>query len=196
MAAADVDVPAGGDSKWLEYPGPKPGTKYPLRILYCAECDDWPVEYLEFYPNQDKAKKWMADNLTDEMKDLYLAEPEGDDAGGEGEKKKRQTRGGKGRGNIKTKAKKEVNRKVCLSRASRGKKKYVTVVTGLATYDIDLKVASKFFGSRFACGSSVTGADEIVIQGDVKDDLFDVIPEKWSSIDEDSIDDLGDQKRA
>ena len=48
--------------------------------------------------------------------------------------------------------------------------------------DIDLKVASKFFGSRFACGSSVTGPDEIVIQGDVKDDLFDVIPEKWSSV--------------
>jgi hypothetical protein len=54
-----------------------------------------------------------------------------------------------------------------------------------------------------------------VIQGDVKgknfnlitqspslqfiyhsvDDLFDVIPEKWKEIDEDCIDDLGDQKR-
>jgi translation initiation factor 1 (eIF-1/SUI1) len=33
---------------------------------------------------------------------------------------------------------------------------------------IDLKVAAKFFGQRFACGSSVTGEDEIVIQGDVK----------------------------
>jgi len=48
--------------------------------------------------------------------------------------------------------------------------------------DIDLKVASKFFGTRFACGSSVTGDDEIVIQGDVKDDLFDVIPEKWPTV--------------
>lgn len=48
--------------------------------------------------------------------------------------------------------------------------------------DIDLKVAAKFFGTRFACGSSVTGDDEIVIQGDVKDDLFDVIPEKWPEV--------------
>lgn len=48
--------------------------------------------------------------------------------------------------------------------------------------DIDLKVAAKFFGTRFACGSSVTGEDEIVIQGDVKDDLFDVIPEKWPEV--------------
>lgn len=61
--------------------------------------------------------------------------------------------------------------------------------------EIDLKVAAKFFGTKFACGSSVTGDDEIVIQGDVKDELFDVIPEKWSEIDEDVIEDLGDQKR-
>ena len=56
-----------------------------------------------------------------------------DSEGGEGEQKKRQKRGGKGV--IKTK-KKESSKKqhICLSRASRGKKKYVTVVTGLATY--------------------------------------------------------------
>jgi hypothetical protein len=29
----------------------------------------------------------------------------------------------------------------------------------------------------------------------VKDDLFDVIPEKWPEIDEDVIEDLGDLKR-
>lgn len=60
---------------------------------------------------------------------------------------------------------------------------------------IDLKAATKFFGTKFACGSSVTGDDEIVIQGDVKDELFEIIPEKWPEIDEEFIDDLGDQKR-
>ena len=50
--------------------------------------------------------------------------------------------------------------------------------------EIDLKVASKFFGGKFACGASVTGDDEIVIQGDVKDDLFDVLPEKWPVVSE------------
>jgi len=69
------------------------------------------------------------------------------------------------------------------------------VVTGLLTYDIDLKEAAKFFASKFACGSSVTGSDEIVIQGDVKDDLFDLITEKWPEIDEDSIEDLGNVKK-
>ena len=48
---------------------------------------------------------------------------------------------------------------------------------------IDLKVASKFFANKFSCGSSVTGnGDEIVVQGDVKDDLFDILPEKWAEV--------------
>lgn len=48
--------------------------------------------------------------------------------------------------------------------------------------DIDLKKASKFFAGKFSCGSSVTGEDEIVIQGDCKDDLFDIIPEHWPAV--------------
>lgn len=69
------------------------------------------------------------------------------------------------------------------------------MVTGLSTYDIELKEAAKFFASKFACGSSVTGADEIVIQGDVKDDMFDLLTDKWPEIDEDSIEDLGNIKK-
>ena len=61
--------------------------------------------------------------------------------------------------------------------------------------EIELKVAAKLFSQKFACGSSVTGADEIVIQGDVKDDVFDLILSKWPQISEDLIEDLGDKKR-
>ena len=48
--------------------------------------------------------------------------------------------------------------------------------------DIDLKDAAKFFSNKFACGSTVQGEDEICIQGDVKDDLFDILPEKWKAV--------------
>ena len=48
--------------------------------------------------------------------------------------------------------------------------------------EIDLKEASKFFAGKFSCGSSISGDDEIVIQGDVKDDLFDILPEKWKIV--------------
>merc|ERR1712109_207313 len=110
------------------------------------------------------------------------------------EEKKRQKRGGKGMMKAKKKEA-EVEKRIILSKAPRGKKKAVTVVQGLKTFGIDLKVASKFFGQKFACGASITGDDEIVIQGDFKDDLFDLIPEKWSEVDEDLIEDLGSKKR-
>ena len=63
---------------------------------------------------------------TDEVADEGAAE-------GDEKKKKRQTRGGKGM--IKTKKETaEKERKVVMSRAPRGKKKYITVVTGLGTF--------------------------------------------------------------
>ncbi|XP_033219827.1 density-regulated protein homolog isoform X2 [Belonocnema kinseyi] len=192
--------------------GPDPHAIYPIQVQYCGNCS-LPIEvlyvidcnwagsdsffalyqsYCEYYPEYEKCKQWLERNLPSEFEKVKLADEGTTEVGGEDEKK-RQKRGGKGM--LKTKKKDDIPKLVTVSRAPRGKKKSVTVVTGLSTFDIDLKVAAKFFGSKFACGSSVTGDDEIVIQGDVKDDLFEVIPEKWPQIDEDSIDDLGDQKR-
>ncbi|XP_053666287.1 density-regulated protein homolog isoform X1 [Anopheles marshallii] len=189
--------------------GPKAGVTYPLTVAYCGNCS-MPLEYCEYYPDYEKCKQWLEKNLPGEferMKMGAVGTGDGGSSAGTGsttnpatepadtdEGKKPQKRGGKGIMKTK-KAKDDVPKKVCLSRSARGKRKSVTVVTGLATFDIDLKLAAKFFGTKFACGSSVTGDDEIVIQGDVKDELFDIIPEKWPEIDEDFIDDLGDQKR-
>ncbi|XP_058803332.1 density-regulated protein homolog [Phymastichus coffea] len=172
--------------------GPDPNVVYPIKVQYCGNCS-LPIEYCEYYPDYPKCKEWLEKNLPSEFEKVKLVDDSTTEAGSTEDEKKRQKRGGKGM--LKTKKKEEVQKLVTVSRAPRGKKKSVTVVTGLSTFDIDLKIAAKFFGSKFACGSSVTGEDEIVIQGDVKDDLFDVIPEKWPQIDEDSIDDLGDQKR-
>lgn len=59
---------------------------------------------------------------------------DGSSEGGQEEEKKRQKRGGKGM--IKAKKKDDVPKQVCVSRAPRGKKKSVTVVTGLSTFGI------------------------------------------------------------
>nr|CAD7267070.1 unnamed protein product [Timema shepardi] len=150
--------------------GPQPNVSYPLSVLYCGNCS-MPIE----------CKQWLEKNLPTEFeKVVKLGDKEDGDGAGAEEEKKRQKRGGKGM--MKTKKKEDGPKQVYVSRAPRGKKKSVTVVTGLSSFDIDLKVAAKFFGTKFACGSSVTGDDEIVIQGDVKDDLFDIIPEKWPEV--------------
>ncbi|XP_029195501.1 density-regulated protein homolog isoform X2 [Acropora millepora] len=149
--------------------------EYPLEVQYCGVCS-LPLEYCEYTAEYEK--------LADQLAATDVSE---------GATKKKQTRGGKGV--VRVPKKKNVTKKVTLSRAQRNKKKYVTVVTGLGTFDIDLKKAAKLFAQKYSCGSSVTGPDEIVIQGDVLDDLLDFIPEKWPEIDEDSMDDLGNQKR-
>lgn len=67
---------------------------------------------------------------------------EGGGGGGGEEEKKRQKRGGKGI--VKPKKKEEVTKQICVSRAPRGKKKSVTVVTGLSTF-------SKFRHLKLKC---------------------------------------------
>lgn len=139
-----------------------------ISVQYCDHCT-LPTEYCEF---TDCAKRAA------ESGDL---------------EHKRQTRGGKAQG---PKAKKQAEKKLEVFRSNRGKKKFVTVIVGMATFGVDLKEASKLFSKKFACSSSVTGADEIVVQGDVKDELIELIPEKFPEIDGDLIEDGGIQKRS
>lgn len=50
---------------------------------------------------------------------------------------------------------------------------------GLESFGVDLKRCAKLFATRFATGASVTknaqGLDEIVVQGDVSDEILDMI---------------------
>ncbi|XP_015788503.1 density-regulated protein homolog [Tetranychus urticae] len=171
------------------------GVTFPVKVKYCGECG-LPIEYCSYFPDYEKCKIWLEKNLPSDFEKLLDVSGgaeggDGDETGEGGKKSGRQKRGGKGI--VKTKKKAEVDRHIGLWRANRGKKKYVTIVSGLTTFEIDLKEASKFFAGKFACGSSVTG-NEVVIQGDVKDDLFDIITEKWPEVDEDSIEDMGEKK--
>lgn len=167
--------------------------KYPLEVQYCGVCS-MPLEYCEYSGMTDKCMKWLEANLPSEFEKLGIASTK-DLVDTE---KKHQKRGGKGSKAVTEKnvpEKKNAASKITLQRAARGKNKSVTVIKGLASFDVDLKAAAKLFAGRFACGSSVTAPDEIVVQGDVKDDLVDIISTKWPHIDSSVIEDLGDQKR-
>jgi density-regulated protein DRP1 len=81
----------------------------------------------------------------------------------------------------------------------RNKRKYVTEVSGLESFGLDLKKTAKEFGKKFATGSSVTktaaGGEEITVQGDVSDDIFDWLTENHGSIPEDNIELIEDKKK-
>ncbi|CAK5063241.1 unnamed protein product [Meloidogyne enterolobii] len=168
---------------------------YPLSVTYCGACT-MPIEYCEFSGMPEKCKQWLITNLPEVATEQLKI-----DEGGEGEQqteKKHQKRGGKGSTSSTLSSKqgkkgqKEIKQKITLKTETRSKNKSVTIVKGLLTCNIDLKTASKLFSNKFACGCSVASTDELVIQGDFKDELFELIPEKWG-VDEDAIEDLGDE---
>ncbi|NXF84851.1 DENR protein, partial [Eubucco bourcierii] len=193
--ATDVVEPVVPDCKGDVRSGPRSEGDYPLRVLYFCSL---PTEYCEYMPDVTKCRQWLEKNFPDEFAKLTVenspkqetgvGEGQGT-AGGEEEEKKKQKRG-----KIKQK-KKTVPQKVTIAKIPRAKKKYVTRVCGLATFEIDLKEAQRFFAQKFSCGASVTGEDEIIIQGDFTDDIIDVIQEKWPEVDDDSIEDLGEVKK-
>src|ERR1700761_8179505 len=88
---------------------------------------------------------------------------------------------------------------VLIKRVERNKRKYVTVVSGLEAHGLELKKIAKEMGKKFATGSSVTktpaGGEEITMQGDVSDDLYDWLVETHEEIPEDNIECIEDKKK-
>jgi density-regulated protein DRP1 len=80
---------------------------------------------------------------------------------------------------------------VTIKRVERNKRKYVTAVSGLEAFGLENKKVAKDFGKKFATGASVTkvpsGGEEIVVQGDVSDEIEEFLLEKYPVIPEDNI---------
>lgn len=88
-------------------------------------------KYCEYYPEFEKCRAWLEKHLPSEFEQMKIKD-EASGADGTDDDKKRQKRGGKGM--MKIKKKEDVPKKITVSRAPRGKKKSVTVVTGLNTF--------------------------------------------------------------
>lgn len=86
------------------------------------------------------------------------------------------------------KVKKKERPEVILERSVRNKRKCITTIRGLESFNVKLPEASKMFGKRFACGSSVVKGpaekEQIDVQGDFLDEITDLILEKWTNITE------------
>jgi density-regulated protein len=89
--------------------------------------------------------------------------------------------------------------KVQIKRVERSKRKFVTVVSGLEAHGLDNKKVAKELGKKFATGSSVTkspaGSEEITVQGDVSDDIFDWLTEVHGEVPEENIELVEDKKK-
>uniref|UniRef100_A0A8C8JG18 Density-regulated protein n=2 Tax=Oncorhynchus TaxID=8016 RepID=A0A8C8JG18_ONCTS len=153
-----------------------PNTKHPTKVQYCGVCS-LPTEYCEYMPEPAKCRQWLEKNFPDLFARMSVGNAPKQDTGCEeappvGEEEERK------KGQIKQK-KKTVPQKITIAKIPRAKKKYVTRVCGMNTFDIDLKEAQRFFAQKFSCGASVTAEDEIIIQGDFTDDIIDMMENSY-----------------
>ncbi|KAG6818131.1 Translation machinery-associated protein 22 [Tephrocybe sp. NHM501043] len=185
MPSKKNQTPAAPPPATEEPAGPPPPDPVPpVQLLYCAVCS-FPVEYCEFGSSLTRCKDWLKENHED-LYDKYYSEGALTSKVGtlslEAQAKlEKDTAKKEAKAEAKADAalKKKLASQVTIKRIERNKRKHVTSIHGLEAFGVDLKKAAKQFSSKFATGSSVTknlqGQDEIVVQGDVSDEIVEMI---------------------
>lgn len=176
----------------------------PRQVVYCGVCS-LPPEYCEFGGTTKKCEEWLEENHPGMHSKLYSQDVLNANmaALSVDAQKRAEKDAAKKTAKAEAAAQKEAERKaeamVLIKRVERNKRKYVTVVSGLEEHGLELKKIAKELGKKFATGSSVTktaaGGEEITVQGDVSDDLFDWLLETYPQVPEDNVDCIEDKPK-
>lgn len=158
---------------------------HPILPSYCQICS-FPPEYCEYGASISKCKKWLQEHDSGLYERLYGPGPlvEGTEKLSLADQQLKTDDTEALRKEAKEDAKasrilaQKKNHKVTVKTIERTKRKRITTVHGLHLFGVDLKKLAKLFANKFATGASVTknnqGDDEIVIQGDVSDEVLDL----------------------
>ncbi|KAI1365041.1 density-regulated protein DRP1 [Xylaria arbuscula] len=174
-------------------------------VTYCGVCT-LPPEYCEYGGTVKKCQDWLQKAHPAMYDQIWSAEAlEAATASLSVEAQKRAAKDAQKKAAQAEKAEqkqadKKANSVVTIKRVERNKRKFVTAVSGLEAFGLELKKVSKEFGRKFATGSSVTkvpsGGEEIVVQGDVSDEIEEFLLEKYKDmIPEDNIEFVDDKKK-
>ncbi|KAL1874002.1 hypothetical protein VTK73DRAFT_608 [Phialemonium thermophilum] len=174
------------------------------RVVYCGVCT-LPPEYCEYGGTVKKCQEWLQRNHPEMYDRIWSAEAlEAATASLSLEAQKRaakdaQKKAAKAEAAEQKQADRLASSIVTIKRIERNKRKFVTAVSGLEAFGLDLKKVAKDFGKKFATGSSVTkvpsGGEEIVVQGDVSEEIEEFILEKYEVVPEDHIELVDDKKK-
>jgi density-regulated protein DRP1 len=173
-------------------------------VIYCGVCNN-PPEYCEYGGTVKKCQEWLEKSHPEMYSRIWSAEAlEAATADLSVDAQKRaakdaQKKAAKAEAAEQKQADKLASATVTIKRIERNKKKFVTAVIGLEAFGLELKKVAKDLGKKFATGSSVTkvpsGGEEIVVQGDVSDELEEFLLEKYKVIPEDNIELVDDKKK-
>ncbi|KAL7420241.1 Translation machinery-associated protein 22 [Cryptotrichosporon argae] len=164
-----------------------PSTR-PVPVFYCRVCS-LPTEYCEFGPSVSKCKSWLEGADTAEFERVWGAGSLASRIGtlSLDKQEKLEADAAKAEKKAEKKAEAEAKKKeITIKRAERTRRKHATHIHGLDVFGVDLKKAAKQFASKFATGASVSktpqGDDEIVIQGDVGDDVVEMLRQQVGAL--------------
>ncbi|TVY22374.1 Translation machinery-associated protein [Lachnellula hyalina] len=174
----------------------EPAEPQSRHVIYCGVCS-LPPEYCEFGGTVKKCQEWLQ-KTNEEMYDRLWSEDAlaaatstlSLDARKRAEKDAHKKALKAEAAELKQ-AQTLSSSKVIIKRVERNKRKYVTAVSGLEAFGLENKKVAKDFGKKFATGASVTklpsGGEEIVVQGDVSEEIEEFILEKYGVVPEDNI---------
>ncbi|PNH39657.1 hypothetical protein VD0004_g7240 [Verticillium dahliae] len=172
-------------------------------VTYCGVCT-LPPEFCEYGGTVKKCQEWLEKNerpLYDKIWSPEALEAATASLSVEAQKraaKDAQKKAAKAEAAEAKQADRLANSTITIKRIERNKKKFVTAVIGLEAFGLDLKKVAKDLGKKFATGSSVSklpsGGSEIVVQGDVSDEIEEFLLEKYKEIPEDNIELVDDKK--
>ncbi|KAF7562757.1 hypothetical protein G7046_g1382 [Stylonectria norvegica] len=173
-------------------------------VVYCGVCS-LPPEYCEYGGTVRKCQEWLQKNEKVMYDRIWSAEAlEAATASLSVDAQKRaakdaQKKAAKAEAAEAKQADKLAKSVITIKRIERNKKKHVTAVIGLEAFGLDLKKVAKDLGKKFATGSSVTkvasGGEEIVVQGDVSDEVEEFLLLKYKEIPEDHIELIDEKKK-
>lgn len=173
-------------------------------VVYCGVCT-LPPEYCEYGGTVKKCQDWLQKSHPDMYARIWSPEAlEAATASLSVEAQQRaekdaKKKAAKAEAAEQKQADKLASSVVTIKRIERNKRKFVTSVAGLEAFGLDLKKVAKEFGKKFATGSSVTkvpsGGEEIVVQGDVSQEVQDFILQKYKDVPEDNIELVEDKKK-
>lgn len=182
----------------------QPSEPQSRHVIYCGVCS-LPPEYCEYGGTTKKCQEWLEDTHPDMYEHIWSEEAlEAATASLSLDAQKRaardaQKKAAKAEAAEAKQADKLAKSVITIKRIERNKKKFVTAVVGLEAFGLELKKVAKDLGKKFATGSSVTkvpsGGEEIVVQGDVSDELQEFLLEKYKDIPEDNIEFVDDKKK-
>ncbi|CAK4028478.1 Translation machinery-associated 22 [Lecanosticta acicola] len=187
-----------------EASAPPASLKPARKVVYCGVCS-LPPEYCEYGGTTKKCADWLLSNHPDLHSKLYSEEALSQnlstlsvDAQKRAEKDA-QKKAAKAEAQEARESERRATSKVYIKRVERNKRKFVTEISGLEAFGLDLKKVAKEFGKKFATGSSVTktaaGGEEITVQGDVSDEVQDWLVDNHEQIPEDNIELIEDKKK-